>query len=195
MTTQKSKRKESIRMNDILETIQSQPLQDLKRYDLFSYQHSLRVGDMVQEVIRPFGLPNEQELVKGAYLHDVGKLFVPTRILNKKGKLDGNEWEYMKSHASFGGQYLRFLGYSDDIVETAIYHHERLDGTGYHQRDRIPFGVQIVSICDTFVAMTEDRVYQNGRTPDSAWEILLSETEQFSKILVSDIRTIWLNNR
>lgn len=116
----------------------------------------------------------------GAYLHDVGKLYVPLSILNKPGRLTPDEWAVIKKHPTYGRELLEptFLRDAAPIVEQ---HHERFDGSGY------PFGLAghevavesyVIAVADTFDAMTTDRPYASARSEAEA----LAELERLAGI-------------
>jgi HD-GYP domain-containing protein (c-di-GMP phosphodiesterase class II) len=99
----------------------------------------------------------------GAVLHDIGKVRVPESILNKTGKLTDEEWEVMRTHPEVGEHILRPIQSLNAILPIVRHHHERWDGTGYPDKlagRAIPLGARIVSVCDAYRAMTEDRPYR-----------------------------------
>lgn len=99
-------------------------------------------------------------LEKCALLHDIGKLFLPTEILYKKGKLTQNEFNIIKSHTSFIAPKM----YGKDVQETILYHHERPDGEGYRKvpYDEVPKYARIVSLIDVFDVMSNYRCYKDN---------------------------------
>jgi putative nucleotidyltransferase with HDIG domain len=104
-----------------------------------------------------------QSVELGAVLHDIGKVRVPEAILNKPGPLTDEEWEVMRTHPEVGEQILRPIQSLQAILPIVRHHHERWDGAGYPDRlagDAIPLGARIVSVCDAYRAMTEDRPYR-----------------------------------
>lgn len=111
------------------------------------------------------------QLSYGFFLHDIGKVGIPERILCKEGPLSGEEWEVMRTHPTIGAQIvapIRFLG---DAIEVIRHHHERFDGTGYPDRLKgadIPLAARIFAVADSFDAMTSDRPYRDALTLDRA---------------------------
>ena len=96
-------------------------------------------------------------------LHDIGKIGIPDRILNKPEKLTDEEYGIMKSHVTKGAEILKSFTIVDHVEEGALYHHERYDGKGYvHglKGEEIPINARIIGIADTFDAMTVNRVYR-----------------------------------
>jgi putative nucleotidyltransferase with HDIG domain len=139
--------------------------------DEYTGSHSRDVVDLVVAVADRIGLdPDARRRAEfAALLHDVGKVKIPTEIINKAGPLDDDEWEIMKTHTVVGEQMLDqiggLLGEVGHIVRSC---HERWDGTGYPDRlagDLIPLEARIVCACDAWSAMTTDRSYRKAR-PD-----------------------------
>ena len=143
--------------------------------------HIVRVAWYARIISRELGLSEaEQELMfRAAPMHDVGKIGVPDHILLKPGGLDEAEFEIMKQHTVIG---YRILGGSSSellrlAADVALTHHERWDGTGYPQRRReteIPIGGRIVSVADSYDALTSKRPYKSGWPPELAWQFLAS---------------------
>jgi len=131
--------------------------------------------------------PSRQELIRlASQLHDVGKVSVPDAILNKPGRLSPEEFEVMKVHADAG---YRVLSDSrSDLVQLgaqiARTHHERWDGSGYPRGlsgEEIPIEGQIAAVADVFDALTSDRVYRRGISPEQALvEMLEQRLKHFS---------------
>lgn len=98
-------------------------------------------------------------------LHDLGKLSVPTRILDKPSKLSGEEWATVKGHSYHTFRLLEEIGFPRQIVEWAAFHHERIDGKGYpfhHGGDDLTLGSRIMAVADIFTALTENRPYRKA---------------------------------
>lgn len=123
--------------------------------------------------------PHEQALMRTAgLLHDLGKLSVPNRILDKKGKLTGQEWVAVKGHTYHTYRILDAGGFPREITEWAAFHHERLNGKGYpfHIAGKyLSLGARIMAIADMYTAMTEDRPYREGMDPADALSIMYRE--------------------
>ena len=136
---------------------------------------------------------NEENLKYAALFHDVGKLGVPEAILNKPAALSPEEWEVMRRHPEFSVQILRPLKSFDYIKEWILYHHERIDGAGYFKipGDKIPFAARLISVADTYSAITMARSYKPGKSHEEAIEILQKvEGKQLDTYLVSLFCTI-----
>lgn len=143
----------------------------------FTATHSSRVATNAEQIAKLMGFSAEdQEKIKIAgYLHDVGKLRVDNRILDKPGKLDKDEFGVIKSHPYFTYTFLKHLDSSEDIVLWASCHHERMDGSGYpfHLKgEQIPMGARIMAVADIMAALMEPRPYKKAMTKDAVLEIL-----------------------
>ena len=111
-------------------------------------------------------------LIQGAYLHDIGKMGVPDRVLLKEGKLDDEEWVIMKTHATIGFEAVKGIPAIEQGARDVIrHHHERLDGKGYPdglEGRKIPLGARIFAVCDVFDALTSERPYKKAWTEEEA---------------------------
>ncbi len=109
-------------------------------------------------------------------LHDLGKLAVPVDILEKPAALSNSEFLIVKAHTYFTYKVLRNFRDMENIREWAAYHHERLDGKGYpfHLRgDELSLGARVMAVADVFTAITEDRPYRQGMSPEEATRVLV----------------------
>ena len=107
---------------------------------------------------------NMMGLIKGAFLHDVGKIGISDSILLKKGELTKVEFDQMKSHIQFGIDIISKSKWLDDAKDVVAYHHEKYDGSGYCKNisaDDIPLNARIFMICDVFDALTSKRSYKS----------------------------------
>ena len=160
--------------------------------------HSLHVQELSLLIYNnlPAGFKrriNEENLKYAALFHDVGKLGVPEAILNKSAALIPEEWNVMRRHPEISVQILRPLKSFDVIKEWILYHHERIDGSGYYgiPGDKIPFAARLISVADTYSAITMARSYKPGKTHEEAIEILQRiEGKQLDTYLVSLFCTI-----
>ena len=144
---------------------------DLK--DAETQGHSRRVTAYTIAMAKQMGLPKEEisVIARGAFLHDIGKMAIPDRILTKPGKLTADEIEIMKEHAYLGYKILNKIPFLTDAAEIVYAHQERYDGTGYPRglkADEIPLGARIFSIADTLDAMTSNRPYRDAQTFQAA---------------------------
>jgi len=123
-----------------------------------------------------------------ALLHDIGKIGIPESILNKQGPLNEEEKKQMQAHPVVGETILKPIKELEDAILGVRYHHEKYDGTGYPEGlkgDQIPLIAAIISVADTFDAMTTDRPYRPGLLKDAAaGEIKLQSGGQFNPLIV-----------
>jgi HD-GYP domain-containing protein (c-di-GMP phosphodiesterase class II) len=117
---------------------------------------------------------NPVSLEYAALMHDVGKLGVPEAILNKPAKLEPDEWAVMRRHPKVGVKILEPLQTFKHITDWILYHHERIDGHGYYSQpgDKIPLAARIISIADTYSAITMRRSYKAPKTHEDAIQII-----------------------
>ncbi|PJB81916.1 MAG: phosphohydrolase, partial [Acidobacteria bacterium CG_4_9_14_3_um_filter_49_7] len=110
-------------------------------------------------------------LALSGILHDIGKIGIRDNILNKNGSLGSGEFETMKQHTVFGAEIVGKIHSLKKVVEGILYHHEKMDGSGYPnglQGDEIPLFARIIAVADTYDAMTTDRPYRKGLTNEEA---------------------------
>lgn len=146
----------------------------------FTSGHSERVAIFTDHIADRLGFDPaaRRRLRRAAALHDVGKLGVSNRILDKPGKLDEAEWAEMRDHAALTEQILGRVGVMRDMAMIAAAHHERLDGTGYpHQLNGLGIGIEtrIITTADIFDALTADRPYRAAMPVDRALAIMENE--------------------
>jgi len=151
----------------------------LEARDPYTHGHSRRVARHAERIAVQMGLPREQvtKIRSAALVHDIGKINVPRPILNKSGSLTDSEFALVKRHAGDGAAMVVPLGDSD-LTKIVRHHHERMDGTGYPDGlagDDIPIGARVISVADTFDAITSSRAYRKPRTHKQAIEILQRE--------------------
>ena len=129
--------------------------------------HSQRVCRYSLEIARAMTWPEKQlrSLARGAYLHDIGKLGIPDRILLKPGPLTPDERILMQQHAQIGFELVRGITFLADAAEIVLTHHERHDGSGYPRglkAGEILPGARVFAIADSFDAITSDRPYRRA---------------------------------
>ena len=107
-------------------------------------------------------LLKRRDLHYASLLLDIGKLGIPKEILERSGKLENHDWEIVKRHPDLGIDILKDIPGFVNVRSYILYHHERIDGKGYHQLtgDQIPLGAKIIAVADTYSAMTMNRSYR-----------------------------------
>jgi len=133
--------------------------------DSLTSQNSERVSEYSVLIAENYGFTKEEteNLRKAALLHDIGKIGIPDKILNKPGPLNDDEYKIMKSHVTKGAEILKDFTLIENADLGAKYHHEKYDGTGYPDGLKgidIPLYGRIIAIADAFDAMTANRVYR-----------------------------------
>jgi len=146
---------------------------DLK--DAETEGHSRRVTAFTIAIAKAMGLTKDQikVIARGAFLHDIGKMAIPDRILLKPDKLTPDEVTIMREHCYHGYQMLRKIPFLTEAAEIVYSHQERFDGTGYPRNlkaEQIPLGARIFSVADTLDAITSDRPYRQKQSITAARE-------------------------
>jgi len=158
--------------------------------DTYAGAHSQSVSRLVEGIARAMGLDEEtvEQVRLAGLLHDLGKIAIPDRILQKPDKLDPDELRTMREHAELGYRLLEGLGVSP-VDRWIRHHHEWWDGSGYPlglAGEDIPLGSRIILVADAFDAMTSDRVYRAAGTPaDAVSELRRRCWTQFDARVVS----------
>ena len=145
----------------------------LESKDSNTHGHSQRVSEYVMAVANKLNLSetDKTNLWRAAILHDIGKIGIPDVILNKTTSLNEEEWEIMRSHPERGEAICSKLKFAREILPIIRHHHERYDGKGYPDGlsgEDIPFLARIISIADTFDAITSPRSYRSPGTEEQA---------------------------
>lgn len=154
---------------------------DLKTHDNYTYAHSVNVCILAVLTGKTIGLNRYdlRDLAIGAILHDVGKVFIDSEILNKPGELSPEEFSIIREHARYGFDALRSkVNISVVSAHVAYQHHEREDGTGYPRGLSSPENhrfAKIVAVADSYDAMTTERVYRGALMNHEAIERLANE--------------------
>jgi putative nucleotidyltransferase with HDIG domain len=172
--------------------------------DTVTGKHSKNVAELMVDFAKHLG--SSQQVTYLAYLagmaHDIGKIGIPDEILNKPAKLENHEFDFIKRHPDIGADILSEIDEFKAIIPAVRYHHEWYDGTGYSQGLQgltIPLLSRMLSLCDSYDAMTTARCYRKTLTPTQACEqIELSRGTQFdpelSKIFIAFILQSQINN-
>ena len=148
----------------------------------FTAMHSAGVAASARKIAELSGMsPDECKMMTIAgYLHDVGKLRVPNRILDKPGKLTAEEFNVVKEHTYYTRWILKDITGFERIANWAAYHHEKLNGKGYpfHLRaEQLDLGSRIMAVADIFSAITEVRPYREGMKREHALKVMWGNVE------------------
>jgi len=139
--------------------------------------HNGRVGELCVRIGRQLGMSAAEQrvLARSGLLHDVGKLGIPGAILHKHDPLDDSEWQLMRTHPEVGLKILEWAGNFERALLAVLYHHERMDGSGYPHGlagDAIPIEARVVAVADMYDVLTSGRPYQRARSEREARGVL-----------------------
>jgi putative two-component system response regulator len=171
------------RVTDDLESAESLFLtlgRVIEARDPYTEGHCERLADYATALGRRLELEpaDIDALYRGAFIHDIGKIAVPDRVMLKKGRLTAAEYELMKQHPVVGDQLCATVRSLERVRPIVRHHHERIDGRGYPDHldgDAIPLLAQIVAVVDVFDALTTDRPYRTALSAEVAFEMLRDE--------------------
>jgi HD-GYP domain-containing protein (c-di-GMP phosphodiesterase class II) len=153
-------------------------VREIEAKDLSTAAHTWRVVLYARAIAEYFRVDQHviRRITDGAALHDIGKIDIPSAILQKPGRLTDDEFEVIKQHPVLGHYRLASLGENDEIVINLVrHHHERVDGLGYPDRlkgDQIPPSARYFAVIDTFDALTSRRPYRAEVGHDAAQHAL-----------------------
>ena len=171
--------------------------QTIEAKDKYTRGHCIRVRDYSLAIGKHLNF-NKERMMKlefSAILHDIGKIGVPGRILNKPGKLDKTEFEYIKQHPSIGASILANVVFYKPIIPIVEHHHEFFNGKGYPDGlsgSNIPIEARILSVADVYDALTTNRPYRKALAKEKALSIL---KEMSGNQLDAKLLDIFLTNR
>ena len=171
--------------NSIVNSLQKQDeicveLQELSNFHDYTYQHCINVAILSATIGIGLGLNNEQlnNLTTAALLHDIGKMDIPTEILDKPAKLTDEEFEIIKNHSNLGYEKVKDNYNISSTIKVAIKeHHENQDGSGYplHLKgDEIHIFAKIIHVADVYDALVSKRSYKKAYKPSEAIEYLMA---------------------
>lgn len=171
---------ESIEGNPIILTA----LDRIKRMDEYTFAHSVNTAFYAMFIAMWMEL-EEQEIIdatQAGFLHDIGKIYIPDTILNKRGPLTKEEYEIIQIHPLYGYSLLDELSeFNLEVKRAVLFHHERIDASGYPLSatdDYVGLLPKIIAVADVYDAMTTNRVYKKGKTPLEAIEFLSNQGRQ-----------------
>jgi len=162
----------------------------IEENDPYIRGHGNRVRHLAHHMAEAVGYtPHQLDMLDfGAMLHDIGKIAIDRRILNKATGLTPDEWKIVETHPIVGERIVNKVSYFAQIVPVIRWHHERWDGNGYPDGLKgkdIPLSARILSVVDSFDAMTSDRAYRLALSTDRAIEIIREESgHQFDPEMV-----------
>jgi len=192
-------------VDEIMNTDVLSGLNSIKSFDNYTYEHSIDTAIIALIFGKRLSLNREKlkQIAMGEFLHDIGKIFIDEKIINKPGKLTPDEYEQVKLHTIYGYELLKDIGDIEAASAHITYqHHERQDGKGYPRglrgnnrldrgmikytdQEKIILIAEIAAIADFYDACISDRPYRKGLLPDFVYELIKSGSgTQFNKELV-----------
>ncbi|MCE4096870.1 HD domain-containing phosphohydrolase [Klebsiella pneumoniae] len=174
-------KKNIISTDDLLEVCQL-IAKIIDTYSNFTMSHSIKVAKISRFIAEKMELPleSQKQIQIAGYLHDIGKLYIPIHILEKKGRLTASEYSLMRIHSYKTDEMLSQIEPLRNIKHWAANHHERLDGSGYPRglvAYKLDLPSKILAIADVFTAMAEDRPYRKGMKPERILDIIDEEVQ------------------
>ena len=171
----------------------------LSSLDVFTRKHSENVASITCRICEYLHLPKDftAYCTICAYLHDIGKQFIPAGILQKPGKLTDEEFEIMKTHTTIGYEMCMKDLKLRPYAAGPYYHHEALDGSGYPQgltKKQIPYEAQIIRVADEYDAIVSKRQYKSHIGISDTLKIIIENTQPHQKIEASDALTEMARN-
>ena len=168
----------------------------------YTHEHVVRSVDYASKILQhlreqgsvSLAGADEEVLLAGILLHDIGKIFTPKEILYKPGPLTDEEWAIMRRHPVDGAEILERIAGLKEMADNVRHHHECYDGSGYPdglKGDQIPIGSRIAAVVDAFDAMVSDRPYRAGMSVQQAIEELRRcQGKQFDPQVVETLITL-----
>lgn len=160
----------------------------------FTRKHSVQIANKAYWMSGVYGFEPEKraQVYLAASLHDLGKLYMPTEILEKSGKLDDEEFRVVQSHVRWTQELLRGVQGMETICDWASHHHEKLDGSGYSDgldRDELDFVSRMIACLDIYQAVTEERPYHPVRSHEEGMAILraMASDGKIDRAIVADL--------
>lgn len=148
-----------------------------------TYYHSLAVAKYTEQILEEcnqFSLRMKEEIIKGALLHDIGKIFVPLNLTQCAKPLSIQEYNIIKVHTSVSYEITKDV-FSKIVQNICLYHHEKPNGSGYMNQlplQKIPEEALLVQVADVFDALTSDRAYKRKYTQEEALSIMENDANQ-----------------
>jgi len=152
---------------------------DLRTFDDYTFSHSVNVAvlSVVMGTVLGLTRPRLNELAMGALIHDIGKIFIDRKVINKPGRLNAEEFAEMKKHSEKGYDYLKAHSQiNEQALKVVLLHHEQFNGNGYPfglSGEGIDFFARIVCVADVYDALTSDRPYRKAMLPSDAMEYIM----------------------
>ena len=150
-----------INIHDFIESF----IKSLEAKDTYTHGHSIRVAHIACDIAKNLDLKEKtiQRIHIAGHLHDIGKIGISDKILNKKSKLNNSEYNELKKHCKIGADFVKNIDILQDVSKIILSHHEWFNGKGYPNqisKNKIPIESRIISVADAFDAMMSHRPYR-----------------------------------
>lgn len=189
-----------VRLNDQVEINQFQSAQAMVKIiemrDKYLAGHSKRMAELSEVIARNMNCTRKeiQNIGWAASLHDIGKIGIPDRILQKSESLTADEWTIVKKHPEYGAEIVMKASNMAEVALLIRYHHEKYDGSGYPEGKKgtgIPLGSRIIAVADAFTAITAGRAYHSAKSiKDALTEINNCSGTDFDPQVVTEFNKI-----
>jgi len=145
--------------------------------DAYTAGHMSRVAELAVAIARKLRVAERDidGIKLGASIHDLGKIAIPTEILSRPGNISAAEFEVIKAHSQIGYDIIKDIYFPWPIAEMVLYHHERLDGSGYPaglKGNEIPFEAQLLAVADVVEAISSNRPYRKSLGMEAALQVI-----------------------
>lgn len=173
----------------------------LEMHDPYTKDHCTNVASLTVRLAEKLQMSEDfkTKIYYAALIHDIGKTIIPKEILNKPGRLTAEEYQQIQMHPIYGAQALAQVKPLEEITLAVRHHHERYDGGGYPSGlagERIPLMARIITICDSYDAMTNDRPYRKACTHEEALkEITFGAGGQFDPNLIEPFKALFVQEK
>ncbi|MGG6313752.1 HD-GYP domain-containing protein [Paenibacillus macerans] len=157
-----------------------------------TYHHCIRVAMLAEKIAEPLGISGMEKdiLVRGCFMHDIGKTMIPREIIEQTEPLTKQQWNIIKLHPLVGAELVEANpAFGPQIADIVRSHHERWDGTGYPdglKGEEIPFAARVCAVVDAFDSMTSDRHYRERKLTmaEAKLELVRHRETQFDPDIV-----------
>jgi len=163
----------------------------LDRENNYTPCHSENVANIALDLCKALGIRGKRKdmIIAACLIHDIGKIGIGRKILEKKERLTDIEWLMIKRHPAISAILAKEAGYSDKVAEIIYYHHVWYNGSGYPKAAkkgaRIPIGARILAVCDTYESLVSKRSYKDIKSSqDALGEIRKNAIRQFDPRIV-----------
>ncbi|MEE9213145.1 MAG: HD domain-containing phosphohydrolase [Phycisphaeraceae bacterium] len=188
-----SGRKRSDHLEQVDEVV-SRLLGKLGRHHPATYEHSIRVGGLARRLATHLNMPPEtvRKVTRAALLHDLGKVAVPAKILDKPTPLNEHEWSRIDLHCQIGADMLRRTKLLEDEAHLVLHHHRWYAANNCLSMNYVEnrnAAIDLIAICDAYDAMISDRPYSTGQNNESALRHLAAEAgTQFNPKMIKALK-------